>query len=284
MVTTYDKYSLCSENLLEVLQGVFDILKLDASLIVPAISGIEPSTFSPLARVCIAAYSHCTPDESTSIIKVLNSNKLRRGAFIATIEGYANKSYLPIVRFPAQRAYDDNKAETMSTYENAAIKMFGIPGNVANCVRYVIDEIVDNISEHSGSETGYICISGNIDSETLDVCIADNGKTLLGSYASSIDNEIDSDLEALQAANRGISTKNLPNAENRGYGISTSRNMLVTGLGGTFIMMSGEAIYLNSPNVRQFIQLPSGMCIRGTMVAIRIPYHNDKFNYINYVE
>ncbi|MGM9740761.1 MAG: hypothetical protein ACI3ZP_09180 [Candidatus Cryptobacteroides sp.] len=284
MVTVYDKYSLCSENLLEVLQGVFDILKLDASLIVPAISGIEPSTLSPLARVCIAAYSHCTLEESTSIIEVLNSNELRRGAFLATIEGYANKSYLPIVGFPAQRAYDDNKAETMSAYENAAIKMFGIPGNVANCVRYVIDEIVDNISEHSGSEIGYICISGNIDSETLDVCIADNGKTLLGSYAASIDNEIDSDLEALQAANRGISTKNLPNAENRGYGITTSRNMLVTGLGGTFIMMSGEAIYLNSPNVRQFIQLPSGLSIKGTMVAIRIPYRNEKFNYINYVE
>lgn len=63
------------------------------------------------------------------------------------------------------------------------------------------------------------------------------------------------DLSALlQAANRGISTKNLPEAENRGYGITTSRNMLVKGLGGTFLMMSGDAVYMNSPKIQHFFR------------------------------
>jgi hypothetical protein len=46
-----------------------------------------------------------------------------------------------------------------------------------------------------------------------------------------------------ETANQGISTKNLPNAENRGYGILTSKKMIIGGLSGNFIMLSGNALY-----------------------------------------
>lgn len=68
------------------------------------------------------------------------------------------------------------------------------------------------------------------------------------------------DKEAIKAANRGISSKNLPDAENRGYGIQTSKRMLVEGLGGQYLMISGGCLYLKTP------------------------VNSSKFNYVNYIE
>ena len=98
------------------------------------------------------------------------------------------------------------------------------------------------------------------------------------------DNEIESDLEAIQAANRGISTKNLPNAENRGYGIITSKKMLIDGLGGTFVMMSGNALHLYNSLDRRFVETPENIRWNGTIIALRVPYMNKDFQYINYIE
>lgn len=80
----------------------------------------------------------------------------------------------------------------------------------------------------------------------MDVCIADRGVGLLGSYEKLPDNEIESDMEAIKAANRGLSSKNLPDAENRGFGIKTSKQMLIQGLGGQYLMISGSSLYIKS--------------------------------------
>ena len=60
----------------------------------------------------------------------------------------------------------------------------------------------------------------------------------------------------MQAANRGISTKNLPEAENRGFGIVTSKRMLVNGLGGYFLMLSGSALHIKNQTIDNFFELP----------------------------
>ena len=98
------------------------------------------------------------------------------------------------------------------------------------------------------------------------------------------DNEIATDLEAIKAANRGISSKNLPDAENRGYGIYTSKRMLVEGLGGQYLMISGGNFYYKRPGFDSFYSLPNGMRWDGTIIALRIPYNVNYFNYINYIE
>ena len=114
--------------------------------------------------------------------------------------------------------------------------------------------------------------------------LLDNLFHFLGSYKTLVDNEIETDLEAIQAANRGISTKNLPNAENRGYGIITSKKMLVEGLGGSFIMMSGNALHLYNSESRKFIEMSEVFRWNGTIIAFRIPYINKDFRYIDYIE
>ena len=64
--------------------------------------------------------------------------------------------------------------------------------------------------------------------------------TVYGSYVKTgrhMDDIGTNEAEALKMANHGVSTKNRPDAENRGYGISTSKNMLVKGMGGAFFML-----------------------------------------------
>ena len=148
----------------------------------------------------------------------------------------------------------------------------------------MIDETLDNITEHSESDRGYIFAQAYPRKGFLDVCIADRGVTLLGSYKKLPGNEIESDSEAIKAANRGLSSKNLPEAENRGFGIKTSKQMLIDGLGGQFLMMSGSSLYVKSRNIDSFYSMPNGLRWNGTIVALRIPYNAPTFNYINYIE
>jgi anti-sigma regulatory factor (Ser/Thr protein kinase) len=208
---------------------------------------------------------------------------MRQTEFLADLEKYASKTYIPIIDFAAGRNSDAKEAVS-SIVENMIIQQLSIQSNVANGLKYMIDEILDNITEHSESDRGYIFAQAYPTKGFLDVCIADRGVSLLGSYEKLPDNEISSDIEAIKAANRGLSSKNLPDAENRGFGIRTSKQMLLQGLGGQYLMISGSSLYIKTLNLDSFYSMPHGLRWNGTIVALRIPYHSASFNYINYIE
>ena len=155
----------------------------------------------------------------------IKPDTMRQTEFMAELEKYASKSYIPIIDFAAGRNSDAKEAVS-SIVENIIIQQLSIQSNVANGLKYMIDEILDNITEHSDSDRGYIFAQAYSTKGFLDVCIADRGVSLLGSYEKLPENEISSDMEAIKAANRGLSSKNLPDAENRGFGIRTSKQML----------------------------------------------------------
>lgn len=214
----------------------------------------------------------------------MQPDKMRKSEFLAIIEKYSRKTYIPIVSFPTTRDSDDEKDAILSTVESIIERQLGLTSNIAIGLKYMLGESIDNIIQHANSERGYIFAQSYPGQGYLDICIADSGITLLGSYQTLPDNEIESDLEAIQAANRGISTKNLPNAENRGYGIITSKKMLIDGLGGTFVMMSGNALHLYNSLDRRFVETPENIRWNGTIIALRVPYMNKDFQYINYIE
>ena len=222
--------------------------------------------------------------QTIEFTKGILPDKMRKSEFIAVMEKYTRKTYVPIISFPALKDNDDEKDAILTTVESLIVRQLCIAPNVATGLKYMIGESIDNIIQHAYSERGYIFAQSYPNKGYLDICIADSGITLLGSYKTLADNEIESDLEAIQAANRGMSTKNLPNAENRGYGIITSKKMLIDGLGGSFIMMSGNAIHLYNSEYRKFIETPSNIRWNGTIIALRIPYINKDFQYINYIE
>lgn len=213
----------------------------------------------------------------------IRPDRMRQTEFMAMLERYALKTYIPIINFSAERSSDAKEAVS-SIAENIIIRQLNIRPNVANGLKYMIDETLDNITEHSESDRGYIFAQAYPRKGFLDVCIADRGVTLLGSYKRLPGNEIESDSEAIKAANRGLSSKNLPEAENRGFGIKTSKQMLINGLGGQYLMMSGSSLYVKSLNLDSFYSMPNGLRWNGTIVALRIPYNVPTFNYINYIE
>ena len=153
---------------------------------------------------------------------------------------------------------------------------------------YLISELLDNINEHSQSPNGFV-FSQYLEKEgMISLCIADTGITIAGSFekAGLYQKEIDGkETEALKLANEGYSTKNRPEAENRGYGISTSKAMLVTGMKGAFFMLSGGAFHRYEDGANDYIGLKDIFRWNGTVILMRIPVVlPDGFNYIDYLE
>lgn len=215
--------------------------------------------------------------------KGLKPDTMRSSEFIAELEGYSKKSYIPLIDFPTQSS-SDAKEGILSAVESLIMRQISLSTNIAEGLKYLIGETIDNITEHSDSERGYIVAQNYPSKKYLDICISDNGVSLLGSYKRLSDNEISSDLEAIQAANRRISSKNRPDAENRGYGIYTSKNMTVNGLKGQYMMCSGNAFYFKTSEHEEFYTIPDKLKWNGTIVAFRISSQMDGFNYVNYIE
>ena len=152
---------------------------------------------------------------------------------------------------------------------------------------YLLDELICNIQQHAQTDKGYVYLMYNEAAKTIEIVIADFGITIYGSYVAAqkhLDKLGDSDAEALNLAQNGYSVKNLPNTENRGYGISSNMKMVVDGLHGEFAVLSGNALMLQAANNRKILALPSEIDFKGTMIMVRIPAQvPDGFNLYDYM-
>ena len=152
---------------------------------------------------------------------------------------------------------------------------------------YLLDELICNIQQHAQTDKGYAYLMYNKDSNTIEILIADFGITIYGSYVAAqkhLDKLGDSDADALNLAQNGYSVKNLPNTENRGYGISSNIKMVVEGLHGEFAALSGNALLLQMANRREILALPPEIDFKGTMIMVRIPAQvPDGFNLYDYM-
>ena len=139
---------------------------------------------------------------------------------------------------------------------------------------YLLDELICNIQQHSQAKCGYGFLKYNPDSNVIEIVVADMGICIYGSYVVAqkyLDKFGNSDAEALNLAQNGYSVKNLPDAENRGYGLSSSISMVVDGLQGEFAVLSGNALLIQSTKQKKILVLPKEIDYKGTMVMVRIP-------------
>lgn len=108
----------------------------------------------------------------------------------------------------------------------------------------------------------------------------------MGIYQSFLDNpkfNPTSEIEAIQLALSGNSTKDRPEA--RGFGISTTRNMLVKGLKGKLFLWSGNTTFFQSVNKEAIINIGGNGYFQGTFMAINLPtIIPGEFNFYNFVE
>lgn len=203
----------------------------------------------------------------------------------SSLNSYRFKRYIPITIFPSSLDKVDFKSNVESVVGKILKNQLKLKGDLYEAVTYLISEACDNITEHSHSDCGYIFAQYYKDKKYIDICIADRGITVLGSYINLGMEGIKTDIDALKNACIGVSTKNLADAENRGYGIITSKEMLTDGLNGEYFLFSGSAFYRKTQKGETYVSLPENIRWDGTIVLLRIPYsQNLKFKYLNYLE
>jgi hypothetical protein len=197
---------------------------------------------------------------------------------------FNSKTYLPIIKFSTDSTGDNPiiREKILSHVLRSIRTIASLPANYYSAFSYLISELTDNICEHAAHPFGYLAFQYYRENGYIDICLADRGVGLLGSYQkyngerdfSSITNH----LEAVDAAIKGSSTKKI--AEERGFGIATSRRILVEGLGGSFVYLSGNGLLINE-ELTNF-----GTNFNGSIVLIRIPVRTfkEEFDWSDYVE
>lgn len=203
---------------------------------------------------------------------------------IRELNRFNSKTYLPIIKFSTDSTGENPIIrEKILSHVLRSIKLIGkLPTNYYSAFSYLISELTDNICEHAAHPFGYFAFQYYREHGYIDICLADRGIGLLGSYQNYIGDRdfssITNHLEAVDAAIKGSSTKKT--AEERGFGIATSRRILVEGLGGSFVYLSGNALLINE-ELTNF-----GTNFNGSIVLIRIPVGTFKveFDWSDYVE
>lgn len=197
---------------------------------------------------------------------------------------YKNKTYLPICLFHP----NNNSSIKAQELVQRAVK-YQIPqdNGVHGVLSLLLSELIDNITEHSKSKEGYLFCQSLPREKMLYVLISDTGHSIFASYAS--DNRYAGQLtnlesSALLLALSGKSTKDRPENENRGYGISKSKRLIIDGLGGEFFILSGSAFVRYDKNGDSVADIPGEFRWNGTIVLLKIPTIIPKdFNIYNYI-
>lgn len=212
-----------------------------------------------------------------------NSNEIEK--FQESLSPFNTKTYIPIVFFPATKTGNNSDVrEAILSAVNSILKLqLNLSGGVLQAIYYMIDELTQNISDHSNCDKGIIFGQFYPSKNYMDICISDNGTGLLQSYIKSGKYDITTDKEAVSSAVTGKSTKDLP--ESRGFGLSTSRKMLVKGLKGKFLLWSGSAMFIQTVEHEEILYLGDKLRFQGCLIALRIPtFNNKEFNFYDFTE
>lgn len=75
--------------------------------------------------------------------------------------------------------------------------------------------------------------------------------------------------DAMKAALEGKSTKS--ETIDRGFGISTSKDMLISGLNGKYFLWSGNVLNIHNAEINDIVNLPQSINWQGVYLCLRIP-------------
>jgi anti-sigma regulatory factor (Ser/Thr protein kinase) len=150
--------------------------------------------------------------------------------------------------------------------------------NLSNALSYALDEMFDNIWEHSKTEYGWFLAQYYRTKEYADICFLDNGITIKGTY----DNKgikTRNDARAIELALSGKSTKK----EDRGLGLWTTEKLVTESpLKGEFLVLSGKGGYYKNKGRKILFNLSCYW--QGTIILLRINKTREKIDYTQYIE
>ncbi len=281
-------------SLLDALEQLSNVNSGDELVIdLSRLSFVHPLVILPICSLISKAklnnieieYKFCNATESylDTILFPNGFNALINEDWNNYLLRFQTKTYLPICQIPIEGRNTLIREQLLTVFENILLHQLQITGQMISVIKYLISEAMDNIVDHANVTNGWIMVQNYPTKGFIDICILDSGVGLLGSYKNFGFNDIDSDTKALEQAVNGNSTKQI--TETRGYGIDTSRRMLVDGLKGKYLLFSGAAFYIYTSEFEQITPLNRNNEWKGTLLALRIPEKiPDEFNYSNYLE
>lgn len=201
----------------------------------------------------------------------------------SVLSNYKSRSYLPLVHFNTSKGRIESKERNnVISHVCQVIKnITKIPLNYYSAISYFISELSDNIVDHSGLDRGWLSFQYYANYNVIDFCISDSGMGFLNAYKSYTGendySHINTHADALDSVIKGFSTKHV---NERGFGVHTSREMLVKGLKGHFLLLSGDALLYN------YDLVDFKAVFDGTLAFLRIPCKSfdRNFSYAKFVE
>jgi len=232
-------------------------------------SFLPPSFTLPLA-VLIAENLDCK--------RIMPSNPSARSylyTLLGTkIEDRRSRTYVPLVKLPADAAGASDVLQILYDVQKDDSSAFG--GEMA--FKYVVGELVDNIYEHSKFKLAFVMAQRYPNLGYLELVFIDNGITIQGSYKQH--NMTFKPWQAIIKALEGLSTK----SSERGFGLRTSIKLFREGLKGTILIVSGRgAVYIDGSKILPY-RLAMAERMKGTLIAMRVPYPCPLVDIYKYIE
>lgn len=152
---------------------------------------------------------------------------------------------------------------------------------VLNAVSVPLGEMLDNIDQHSEFSHAALMAQFYPTKEYVDICLADNGISIPGSY-ERCDIHFTTDAEAVRmAVERGISTKeDVAGVKQRGKGLRTIHNIVCNGLFGELLISARNCVMHITRNNSRIV--PNSRW-DGTVVAARILPPGPDFEITDFV-
>lgn len=278
-------------KLLEVLPQLENVQEGDSIIIdLKSITFAQPFLILPLAALIAKLRNNghkvsvcCNSSYLETILFPNGFNAIGRDDWADSLNYYQNRTYLPICQIPAGAINTRIRENLLTVFETIMRQQLSITGQLVTAISYLISEAMDNIVDHAGVSNGWIMVQNYPAKHFLDICIIDTGVGIRGSYINNNFTEIKNDEMAISQAINGKSTKQI--AETRGYGINTSRKMLVDGIKGKYFLFSGAAFYIYTSELEQITPLDRSSKWHGTILALRVPRDIPaSFNYAHYLE
>lgn len=257
--------------------------------------------YNDTIRLDLSTARWFTPSFLTTISVVVNSlSEADRSIEIYQPNGIGVRSYLQMIDFPEgtanpsdeysntlplctiDRKTDKNAIDAVDDKMRELMKkqLMQDDGKIT-WLEYPFGEIIDNVDTHSECEFGSLLIQNYPNKEFLDICIADDGISIPGSY-DKYGIDFEDNEEALRMAfEEGISTRPDTGGK-RGYGLRTTAEMICSGLGGQVMLSSRDVTLFRNGHttiVREF----GGKSWDGTVFAARIYPPSEDFSYMDYI-
>ncbi|MFZ1664270.1 MAG: hypothetical protein WAU08_02555 [Flavobacteriales bacterium] len=194
-----------------------------------------------------------------------------------------SRNFVPLVGFAISESEDLTREQLIQSLEDLLDKQCHLTGARLTALRYLVSELTGNIGYHGVCGSGFVIAQYRPSLHCIDMAIADTGVGLRQGYLNN-GFVAETDAQALTKALEGVSTKKNQQVS-RGFGLHTSRNMLVKGMKGDFFLWSGNACLFNTPRRENLFEIQDGTSFPGCYLALRIPtMYDSAFRWEKYAE